>query len=68
MVAVAEGVITTRSLRELAHREQVDMPIAEQVYQVLYKGKNPMEALNDLMNRPLKREISLIPAMGTPLS
>lgn len=60
MVAVAEGVITTRSLRQLAAREQVDMPIAEQVYQILYQGKEPMEALNELMNRPLKREISFV--------
>lgn len=60
MVAVAEGVITTRSLRQLAAREQVDMPIAEQVYQILYEGKDPLEALNELMNRPLKREISFV--------
>ncbi len=61
MVAVAEGVMTTLSLRELARREQVDMPITEQVYQVLYQGKDPQEALRDLMNRPLKREISFVP-------
>ncbi len=61
MVAVAEGVTTTRSLRKLATREQVDMPIAEQVYKVLYEGKDPMEALNDLMNRPLKREMPFVP-------
>lgn len=60
MVAVAEGVTTTRSLRQLAAREQVDMPIAEQVYQILYEGKDPLEALNELMNRPLKREIPFI--------
>lgn len=57
MVQVAEGVTTTISLRELARREEVDMPIAEQVYLVLYEGKDPLEAMRDLMNRPLKKEI-----------
>jgi glycerol-3-phosphate dehydrogenase (NAD(P)+) len=57
MLQVAEGVTTTLSLRELARREGVDMPIAEQVYLVLYEGKDPLQAMKDLMNRPLKREI-----------
>lgn len=66
MVAVAEGVITTLSLRELAAREKVDMPIAQQVYLVLYEGKDPLQALNDLMNRPLKREISFVSSTTAP--
>lgn len=57
MVQVAEGVITTRSLRRLAQREGIEMPIVDQVYLVLYEGKDPFEAMKDLMTRPLKREI-----------
>lgn len=58
MVAVAEGITTTLSLKELAARQKVEMPIAQQVYMVLYEGKDPRKALSDLMNRPLKRELS----------
>ena len=34
----------------------VEMPIVEQVYKVLYEDKSPAEAVNDLMNRALKSE------------
>jgi glycerol-3-phosphate dehydrogenase (NAD(P)+) len=57
MTAVAEGILTTRSVRDLARRWGVEMPITEQVYQVLYGGKDPGAAVADLMTRPLKREI-----------
>jgi len=56
MAMVAEGVTTTLSARELAQRWQVEMPICDQVYQVLYKGKPPQEALLELMTRTLKEE------------
>lgn len=54
--SVAEGVETTKAVRELAAREDVDMPIVEQVYQVLYQGKDPAAAVRDLMERTLKPE------------
>lgn len=56
MKMVAEGISTTLSARQLAKREKVEMPISEQVYQVLYKNKNPKRALQDLMSRKLKEE------------
>lgn len=56
MKMVAEGISTTLSARQLAKREKVEMPISEQVYQVLYKNKNPKIALQDLMSRKLKEE------------
>ena len=56
MSMVAEGVTTTISACQLARRWQVEMPICDQVYQVLYQGKPPQEALLDLMTRTLKEE------------
>ncbi len=57
MKMVAEGVKTTRSVHDLGRREEVDMPLTEQVYKVLYEEKDPKKALLDLMNRSLKDEI-----------
>jgi glycerol-3-phosphate dehydrogenase (NAD(P)+) len=54
---VAEGVRNTRSLHALAQRLEVDMPIVEQMYQVLYAVKKPAEAVRDLMQRTLKPEV-----------
>jgi glycerol-3-phosphate dehydrogenase (NAD(P)+) len=53
---VVEGVATTKSAYELAKRYKVEMPITEQIYQVLYKGKNPKEAVRELMTRAPKKE------------
>ncbi len=57
MRETAEGIPTTVSARELARRENVDLPITEQVYQVLYRRKDPRRALTDLMMRTLKDEL-----------
>lgn len=54
--SVAEGVETSVSARELSRRYEVDMPIVEQVYLVLHRGKSPREAVGDLMSRSLKDE------------
>jgi glycerol-3-phosphate dehydrogenase (NAD(P)+) len=56
MRMVAEGIATTLSARRLARREGVEMPIAEQIYQILYHGKDPRRALADLMARSPKDE------------
>jgi glycerol-3-phosphate dehydrogenase (NAD(P)+) len=53
---VAEGVKTTESAYHLAQKLGVEMPITEQVYQVLYKDKTPHQAMMDLMTRGLKSE------------
>ncbi|MHB8054800.1 MAG: NAD(P)H-dependent glycerol-3-phosphate dehydrogenase [Candidatus Aminicenantales bacterium] len=57
MRETAEGIPTTVSARELARRKNVDLPITEQVYQVLYRRKDPRRALTDLMTRTLKDEL-----------
>lgn len=54
--SVAEGVATALSAFELSQKYKVEMPIVEQVYKVIYKDKNPAEAVRKLMNRALKSE------------
>ena len=56
MSMVAEGVKTTQSCYNLAKRLQVEMPILEQVYQVLYGHKKCEHAVHDLFQRNLKQE------------
>jgi glycerol-3-phosphate dehydrogenase (NAD(P)+) len=56
MDSVAEGVPTTRSVRQLARRFKVEMPITEAVFQVLFEGKDVLHALSDLMSRDPKPE------------
>ncbi|MDO8461522.1 MAG: NAD(P)H-dependent glycerol-3-phosphate dehydrogenase [Deltaproteobacteria bacterium] len=56
MKAVSEGVPTAVAVHKLSRRYKVEMPICEQVYQILYKGKSPRRALQELTARPLKRE------------
>lgn len=56
MQMVAEGVRTTVSVRELAQRYQIEMPITEAVYAILFEGKRPAEAVEDLMTRSAKHE------------
>ncbi len=53
---VAEGVLTTRAALGLARQHRVEMPIAEQMELILEQGKDPREALRDLMMRPGKHE------------
>ncbi len=57
MKMVAEGVKTTKSAYELSRKNQVEMPITEQVYYILYKNKPPGEAVKALMSRGLKTEL-----------
>jgi len=56
MRMIAEGVKTTKSARQLAKKYNVEMPITEKVYEVLYLNKSPSEALSELMTRSLKAE------------
>jgi glycerol-3-phosphate dehydrogenase (NAD(P)+) len=53
---VAEGVATALSAYELSQKHGVEMPIVEQVFEVLYKDKHPEAAVRMLMNRALKAE------------
>lgn len=57
MEMVAEGVKTTRSAKALADRIGVEMPILDQVYQVIYEDKPCNEAVRSLLSRDQKEEI-----------
>lgn len=48
---VVEGYYNTKEVRSLARRCQVEMPITEQLYRVLYRGKAIQEAAQDLLGR-----------------
>lgn len=56
MRTVAEGVRTSESTVTLARKLGVEMPIAEEVYSILYEDKTPAEAVSALMERALTRE------------
>jgi glycerol-3-phosphate dehydrogenase (NAD(P)+) len=58
MSEVAEGVRNTLSVRELARSVEVDMPITEQMFLVLYEDKPPRQAVVDLMSRRVKHELA----------
>jgi glycerol-3-phosphate dehydrogenase (NAD(P)+) len=53
---VAEGVLTSRAALGLARKHGVEMPITEQMELILNEGKDPREAIRDLMLRPGKEE------------
>lgn len=57
MTMVAEGVNTTKAAVKLAARYDVDMPIAQAVWEVLFNGRPPGDALAELMSRKPKPEI-----------
>jgi len=54
--SVAEGVATAESAFDLSRKYDIEMPIVEQVYRVLHEGKDPSQAVKDLMERSLKSE------------
>lgn len=56
MVMVAEGVRTTESAYDLSEQYHIETPIMHQVYEVLFKDKNPKSAITDLMTRQAKEE------------
>lgn len=51
-----EGVRTAKVLYELAHKLNIEMPIVNEIYQVLYEEKEPRLSAMDLMERDLKPE------------
>jgi len=56
---VAEGVPTTASALELAAKHDVDMPIAQMVYRILFEGHVARDAVPELMARELRSEQDL---------
>ncbi len=58
---VVEGVYSAKSGMQLAEKYNVEMPIITEVNKVLFEGKDPSEAVRDLMMRDKKIENPLIP-------
>ncbi|MCL5991971.1 MAG: NAD(P)H-dependent glycerol-3-phosphate dehydrogenase [Bacteroidetes bacterium] len=56
MEMIAEGIYTTESAYFLAKKHNVEVPIIEQMYNILFKAKKPSKAIEDLMTRQSKRE------------
>ena len=55
---VVEGVYSAKAARALAEKYNIQMPIIEQVNQVLFEDKKAIDAFNELMNRERKDEIA----------
>lgn len=60
MGMVVEGVRTTKAAYQLAEKYDVPMPITTALYQVLFEGKEPKQAVDELMHRLKKREIDYL--------
>ena len=53
---VAEGYYSTPAIKRLAEINNIEMPIVNEVFSLLYEGKSPLESLRSLMSRSLKIE------------
>mgnify|MGYP005802142747 FL=1 len=53
---VVEGVYSAKAAAKLAQKYEVSMPIVDEVNAVLFEGKSPAEAVNDLMMRESRSE------------
>lgn len=51
-----EGIQSAKAAWELAQKHDIDMPIVEQVYRIIYEGKDPQQAVKDLLLREQKEE------------
>ncbi len=61
MSMIAEGVHTSHTVFQMSQKYDVVMPLTEQIYKVLFNGKNPKKALTELMNRDPVKERHSIP-------
>ncbi|WP_234568292.1 NAD(P)H-dependent glycerol-3-phosphate dehydrogenase [Rhodohalobacter sp. 614A] len=59
MNMIAEGVKTTKSVHQWSRRNNIEMPITEAVYKVLFEKMDPKDAVNELMTRNAKDEIMI---------
>lgn len=57
MTMIAEGIETTRSIHDISIRDGIEMPIVHQVHQILFEGKDPRKATEELMTRQAKDEV-----------
>ncbi|TDJ28558.1 MAG: NAD(P)-dependent glycerol-3-phosphate dehydrogenase [Gammaproteobacteria bacterium] len=51
-----EGLRAAKAIYRITQTLELELPIMEQVYRVLYEDKNPMDAVTDLENRPQRAE------------
>ena len=58
MTGIAEGITTAVAALKLAEEFDMEMPIAEQVFRVLFKGLDVRRAVSELMVRELKHELA----------
>jgi glycerol-3-phosphate dehydrogenase (NAD(P)+) len=56
MSAIAEGITTCAGVHAIARAKHIEMPIADEVYHVLFNGKPAKDAARDLMHRPTGHE------------
>ena len=56
MDMIAEGVYTAKSVHQLLVKHNVEMPIHEAIYQVLFEKKDPKNSVVELMSRRLSEE------------
>ncbi|OGV58855.1 MAG: glycerol-3-phosphate dehydrogenase [Lentisphaerae bacterium RIFOXYA12_FULL_48_11] len=56
MKQVAEGIWNCSIARDLARKARIDVPITNEVYAIVHKGKNPLAAVKSLMSRGVKPE------------
>jgi len=57
---VVEGVYAAKAVHQVAQQKDVEMPICNLVYLILYEGLTPDDAVQVLMTRSLKPEVELI--------
>ncbi len=54
---VPEGVLTSKAVMQLAEEHGIELPICHEIHEVLYRGKDPLQAVADLMTRQQKDEV-----------
>ncbi len=53
---VVEGMYTVKSVYEIKEKNKIYMPITDAIYSIIYKKNDPLKKLNQLMERPMKKE------------
>ena len=54
---VVEGYSAARAVHAVAVRENVDMPIVQGIYRILYENEPAKDVVKDLMTRPIRPEV-----------
>jgi glycerol-3-phosphate dehydrogenase (NAD(P)+) len=57
---VVEGVNTCKAAYRLSKKHNIVMPVTEQLYYVLFEGKDPREAVEELMLRDRNHELGIV--------